>query len=492
MVHQEIMYSKMLIGNHFVDAKLSKHYSVMDPASGKSLVNIPEASKEDVDLAVEAARLAFRMDAPWRMMDASARGRLLLHLVDLLKRDMDILSKLEAMDTGKPLGDAILDVKHAIDVFQYFAGYSDKIHGKVIPVDGLDVMSHVRRMPIGVVAQILSYDYPIDMLAWKAAPALAAGNVLIIKPSYKNPLTALHIAGLVVEAGFPDGVVNVLSGHGDVVGQALALHDHIDHVVFVGKSEIGKLVMESAARSNLKKVSLQLSGKSPLIVLKDFDVKLAVRIAHRAVFDNLGQNPSAAGRIYVHEDIHDEFVRLSVELARKSKIGNPFETNVHHGPLVDEKALRRVLNYIEMGKKEGAKLEYGGNRIGSIGYFIEPAIFTNVLDNMLIAKEDLSGPVQVILKFKNFDEVIERANASKYGLAAGILSYNIDHALVFAKRMRHGSIWINSWGLFAPQLPYGGLKMSGLSRDLGYDSLNEYLVNKSISLRLIQPQLEKM
>lgn len=489
MASQEIKYAKLFISNRFVDSRAGKHYQVINPANGKALVNIPDANKDDVDLAVESALMAFRVDAPFRVMDASERGKLLFRLVELLKRDMNILANLEALDAGKPLGNAMLNVKYAIDVFHYFAGYSDKIHGKTIPVDGEDLMSLTRKIPIGVVAQILSYDYPIDMLAWKAAPALAAGNVLIIKPSYKNPLSALHFAALTKEAGFPDGVINVLTGHGEVVGQALALHNDIDLISFVGKSEIGKLVMESAARSNLKKVSLHLSGNSPLIILKDFDIQLAVEIAHRAVFENQGQSTSSAGRIYVHEDIHDEFVKRSVELARKRVVGNPFDSNVRQGPLVDEKLLNRVLNYIDLGKKEGAKLEYGGNRVNIPGYFIEPAVFSNVKDEMQIAREKIYGPVQVILKFKSLDEVIERAQKSKYRMAAGILTYNIDNALLFSKIMRYGSVWINTWEALAPQTPFGGLKQSGHGRDLGYEAMLNYLETKTVSMRLIHSQL---
>lgn len=374
----------------------------------------------------------------------------------------------------------------------YNKGYSDKIHGKTIPADGSDLMALTRKIPVGVVAQILSYDYPIDMLAWKAAPALAAGNVLIIKPSYKSPLSALHLAALSKEAGFPDGVINIITGHGDVVGQALALHNDIAHISFVGKSEIGKLVMESAARSNLKKVSLHLSGNSPLIILKDFDIQLAAEIAHRAAFENQGQSPSSAGRIYVHEDIHDEFVKRSVELARRRVVGNPFDSNVRQGPLVDEKLLKRVLNYIDLGKKEGAKLEYGGNRVNNAGYFIEPAVFSHVKDDMQIAKEAIYGPIQVILKFKSLDEVIERANKSVYRMAAGILTYNIDKALIFAKLMRHGSVWINTWDAIAPQIPFGGRMQSGHGRDLGYEAMLNYLEDKTVSMRLIQSQLNKL
>lgn len=490
--NQEIKFNKLFINNRFVDSKAGKTYPVINPANGKVLTNVVEANRDDVDLAVQAARLAFRDDAPWRIMDHSRRGKHLLRLVDLLKRDRNILANLETLDTGKPLEDALLNVKYAIDVLRYYAGYADKIHGKTIPVDGQDLITQTRRVPLGVVAQILSHDYPIDMLAWKAAPALAAGNVLIIKPSYKNPLTALYFAALTMEAGFPEGVVNVLTGHGDVVGQALALHEKIAHISLIGKTETGKLVMESAAKSNLKKVSLHLSGNSPLVIDKDFDLRLAVEIAHRATFENQGQSPSQSGRIYVHEDIHDEFVKKSIELARQRVIGNPFEANVRHGPLVDEKMLLRVMNIIEAGKKEGAKLEYGGKRIGNAGFYLEPTILSNVRDEMRIAKEQIYGPVQVILKYKSLDEVIVRANKSKYGMAAGILTLNIDHALMFAKRMKHGTTWINTWDAITPQTPFGGFRQSGNDKDLGYAALNSYLQTKTVAMRLVVSQMQRL
>jgi len=490
--NQEIKFTKLFIDNHFVESKSSKHYQVINPATGKVLANIAEGTRDDVELAVQAAKRAFKMDQPWRVMDASDRGKLLLRLVELMRRDLNILANIETLDTGKPLRDALSSVKHSIDVFHYFAGYTDKIHGKTIPVDGVDLMTQTRKIPMGVVAHILSYDYPIDSLAYKAAPALAAGNVVIIKPSYKTPLTALHFAALAMEAGFPAGVINVVPGRGAEVGQALALHEKIAYIGLSGKTDTGKLVMESAAKSNLKKVSLSLSANNPLVVFRDIDLKLAVDIAHRAAFDNQGQSAAHSGRVYVQEDIHDEFVKRSVELARQRVIGNPFDTNVRHGPLVDEKALGRVISLIESAKKEGAKLENGGNRVGSSGFYLEPAILSNVRDDMKIASEEIRGPVLIILKFKSLEEVIKRANKSKYRMAAGILTANIDNALMFSKYMRHGSTWINTWDAVTPQTPFGGFRQSGRSKDLGYEALYAYLETKTVSMRLIHSQLQRI
>lgn len=490
--NQEIKYTKLFIGNKFVDSKTGKTYPSVNPATAKTLGNIAEADKADVDLAVQAANYAFKMDAPWRMMDASQRGELMFRLVELIQRDMNVLANLETLDTGKPLADSLLDIKHVIDVFRYFAGYADKIHGRTVPVDGQDLMSIIRKEPIGVVAQILSYDFPMVMLAWKVAPALAAGNTLVIKPSFKTPLTALYFAALTMEAELPQGVINVLTGHGEIVGQALANHMDVMHIAFTGRTETGKLIMEYASKSNLKKVSLQLSGNSPLVVLKDFDMKLAVEIAHRAIFVNQGQSTSASGRIYVQEEIYDDFVKRSVELARKRVVGNPFDSNVRQGPLVDEKLMTRVMNYVAAGTKQGAKLEFGGKRIGTTGFFIEPTIFSNVKDDMQIAQEEIFGPVQLLLKFKTLEEVIERANNSKFGVAAGILTYNIDNALWFAKYMRAGSMWVNTWDAITPQAPFGGFKQSGHGRDLGYEAMLTYLETKTISMRMVYQQLKNL
>lgn len=490
--NQEIKFTKLYINNHFVEAKSGKQYQVINPASGKVLANVAEGNQDDVELAVQAAKHAFQLDQPWRQMDASDRGKIMFRLVELMRRDQNILANIETLDTGKPLRDALLSVKHSIDVFHYYAGYSDKIHGKTIPVDGSDLITQTRKVPVGVVAQILSFDYPLDMLAWKAAPALAAGNVLIIKPSYKNPLSALYVAALVMEAGFPSGVVNIVPGHGAVVGQALALHDSISQVAFVGKTETGKLVMESAAKSNLKKASLNLSANNPLVVHKDIDIKLALDIVHHAAFENQGQSPAHSGRVYVQEEIYDEFVKRSVDLARQRVIGNPFELNVQHGPLADEKQFNHVVQLIESSKKGGAKLEFGGNRIGNSGYYLEPTVLSNVRDDMEIAVQEIYGPVLVLLKFKSLDEVILRANKSKHRMAAGILTSNIDNALIFTKYMKHGSHWINTWDAITPQTPFGGSKLSGSGRDLGYEAVGDYLETKTISTRLMQSQLQRL
>lgn len=303
-----------------------------------------------------------------------------------------------------------------------------------------------------------------------------------MKPSSRTPLTALHIAALTAEIGFPEGVLNVIPGRGQTVGQALVTHRDIKHISFNGTSETGKFVMENAAKSNLKKIALHLSGNNPVVILKDACPVEAAQIAHRAVFANQGQSPSAGGRIYVQEEIYDEFVKHAVELARQRKVGNPFEDGVRHGPLIDEKLFTRVLNYIETAKKDGAKLECGGKRVGNTGFFVEPTVFTNVTDEMKIAQDEIYGPVQVILKFKTLEELVKRANRSFSGLSAGIVTRNIDHTTYLARCLNVGNIWVNTYNQFIPQVSFGGRKESGFGRSLGYGGLKQFLVTKTISV----------
>ncbi|GAB0091991.1 aldehyde dehydrogenase, mitochondrial [Sergentomyia squamirostris] len=480
---QEIVYTKLFINNEFVDAKSGKTFPTVNPANCKKLADIAEADKADIDAAVEAATKAFSRNSEWRNLDASARGRLLNKLADLIERDINTLANLESLDNGKPFGDSVFDINCAIDTFRYYAGWADKIHGNTIPADGSS-LTLTRKEPVGVVGQIIPWNYPILMLAWKWGPAIAAGCTVVLKPAEQTPLTALHCAALTKEAGFPAGVINVVPGYGPTAGQAIAAHPNIHKVAFTGSVIIGKLVMEAAAKSNLKKVSLELGGKSPLVVLDDCNLDEAVEIAHNAIFANHGQNCCAGSRTFVQEGIYDEFIKRSIELVKKRKLDDPFTADVIQGPQVNDNIFNRILNYIEAGKKEGAKLEFGGKRWGSEGYFIEPTIFSGVTDTMTIAKEEIFGPVQSIFKFKTLDEVIERANNTTYGLASGIITNNLNNALVFAQAVSAGSVWVNCYDAVVPQAPFGGCKQSGSGRELGEDGLEPYLETKTISIKL--------
>ncbi|KAI4459488.1 aldehyde dehydrogenase-related [Holotrichia oblita] len=421
---------------------------------------------EDVDIAVAAAKAAFKRGSEWRKLDASARGLLLLKLANLIQRDVDYLSKLESLDNGKTVADSVFDIGCAVDTFRYYAGIADKSCGRTIPADA-GLFSMTRREPVGVVGQIIPWNYPILMLAWKWAPALAAGCTVVLKPAELTPLTALAVAALAKEAGFPKGVVNVVPGYGPVAGQALTLHNDIDKIAFTGSTVVGRLILEGAAKSNIKRISLELGGKSPLVVMNDANIDEAVEIAHNAIFANHGQNCCAA-----------------TQMAQKRKVGDPFDETTQQGPQIGEIHFNKVLRLVNTGVKEGAKLQTGGSRIGKEGYFIEPTVFSDVSDDMTIAKEEIFGPVQTILKFNTLDEVIERANNTTYGLAAGIVTQNINDALVFSQAVQAGSVWVNCYDAVVPQAPFGGYKQSGIGRELGEEAMKEYLEVKTISIKL--------
>lgn len=483
MRNPEIKYTKIFINNEWHDSVTGKTFPVYNPCTGEKLCMVQESDKEDVDKAVKSAREAFKLGSVWRTMDASARGLLLNKFADLLERDIDYLSSLETLNNGKPINESKFDLEVSISVFRYYAGWCDKIHGKTIPADG-NVFSFTRMEPIGVCGQIIPWNYPVLMLSWKFGPALATGNTVILKPAEQTPLTALYCAHLFKEAGFPPGVINILPGFGPTAGGNIAKHPDIDKVAFTGSTEVGKLIQQAAGLNNIKRVSLELGGKSPLVVFADADVNEAVKIAHEAVFANMGQCCCAGTRTFVHEDIYDEFVKKSTELALNRIVGNPFDEKTQQGPQVDQEQFDKILNLIESGKKEGAKLECGGNRIGQKGFFIQPTVFSNVQDSMRIAREEIFGPVQQILKFKTMEEVLERANASHYGLGSGIITKNIDNALTFAQGVQAGSVWVNCYDATTCQTPFGGFKMSGFGRELGEDGLKEYVEIKTITVQI--------
>ncbi|XP_014219210.1 aldehyde dehydrogenase X, mitochondrial isoform X2 [Copidosoma floridanum] len=478
-----IKYTKLFIDNEFVDSISGKKFPTINPATGTVITEVSEADKADVDLAVKAARKAFKRDAPWRMMDASKRAKLMHKLADLMLRDIDYLAALETLDNGKTYNSSKGDIMASIEVLRYYAGWCDKIHGATIPTSN-GLFSMTRKEPVGVVGQIIPWNYPIMMLAWKWGPAMATGCTIVLKPAEQTPLTALYIGSLVKEAGFPPGVVNIVTGYG-MTGAAISEHLDVNKVAFTGSTEVGHLIMQASGKSNLKRVSLELGGKSPLIVMDDVDVKKAAEIAHNALFGNHGQCCCAGSRTFVHAKIYDEFLKEAKKLAENRKVGDPFMKDTMQGPQVDEEMFNKIMGLIESGKKEGATCVTGGKRVGTTGYFIAPTIFADVLDDMRIAKEEIFGPVQSIIKFNTLEEVIERANNTIYGLAAGIITKDIDMALAFSKAIEAGSVWINGYDLITPQTPFGGFKQSGIGRELGEEGLHEYLEMKTISVRTI-------
>ncbi|XP_037051486.1 retinal dehydrogenase 1-like [Bradysia coprophila] len=481
--NQEIKYTKLFINNEFVDSVSKKTFAVQNPATEKIVTQIAEGDKADVDLAVEAARKAFCRGSEWRNTDPTARGTLLNNLAALVDRDSDTIANLTVLESGKAFPVAKMENTRFSQILRYYAGFVDKYCGKTIPVDG-SVFTYTRKEPIGVVGLILPWNFPVIMLAYKWAPAIAAGCTIVTKPAEQTPMSALYIAALSKEAGFPDGVLNVVNGFGPTVGHSIVSHMDVRKVAFTGSTEIGRLIMKTAADSNLKKVSLELGGKSPLVICDDVDLDEAVPLAQNAIFMNHGQVCFAASRTYVQEGIYDEFVKRSATLALSRKVGDPFAPDTSQGPQIDEESIKKILTFVESGKQSGAKLEAGGKRIGTVGHFMEPTVFSNVTDDMTIAKHEIFGPVQCILKFKTIDEVIERANRTNYGLMAGILTKNIDTAFTFANAVEAGTVWVNCYNAGAVGAPFGGYKESGIGRELGEEGLNLYLETKTVGIKL--------
>ncbi|XP_055755610.1 retinal dehydrogenase 2-like [Salvelinus fontinalis] len=480
----EIKYTKIFINNEWQDSVSGKTFPVYNPASGEQICEVQEAEKADVDKAVQAARLAFTLGSVWRRMDASERGRLLAKLADLVERDSAYLATIESMDSGKPfLPTLFVDLQGTIKTLRYYAGYADKIHGTSIPMDG-DYLTFTRHEPIGVCGQIIPWNFPLMMTAWKLGPALACGNTVVLKPAEQTPLTCLYIGSLVKEAGFPPGVVNILPGFGPTAGAAIASHMGIDKVAFTGSTEVGKLIQEAAGKSNLKRVTLELGGKNPNIIFADADLDLAVEQAHQGVFFNAGQCCTAGSRIFVEEPIYEEFVRRSVERAKRRTVGSPFDPTTEQGPQISQEQQSRVLEFIRSGISEGARLECGGKALGLKGFFIEPTVFSDVKDDMRIAKEEIFGPVQQIMKFKTIDEVIERANNTEYGLVAAVFTSDITKAMTISTAMQAGTVWINCFNALSTQCPFGGYKMSGNGRELGDCGLKEYSEVKTITIKI--------
>lgn len=478
-----VLYSGIFINNEWHKSQSGNTFPTINPTTEEIIADVQEGNAADIDKAVEAARKAFRLGSPWRTMDASKRGLLLNRLADLMERDHNYLSSLETLDNGKPFSAAYaFDIPASIATLRYYAGYADKNHGRVIPMDG-KFFAYTRHEPVGVCGQIIPWNFPLLMMAWKIAPALATGNCVVLKPAEQTPLTALYVAQLTKEAGFPDGVVNVVPGFGKT-GAALVEHQDVDKVAFTGSTEVGRLVKEGAAKSNLKRTTLELGGKSPNIILKDADFDHAVETAHFGLFFNMGQCCCAGSRTFVESSIYDEFVERSAARAKARTVGNPFDLKVEQGPQVDNEQLEKILCMIDSGKAEGAKLLYGGSRIGEKGYFVEPTVFADVKDDMKIAREEIFGPVQQILRFNDLDEVIERANKTDYGLAAAVFTKDIDKANHLVQGLRAGTVWVNTYNNLAPQVPFGGYKMSGHGRELGEYGLEAYTEVKSVIVKI--------
>jgi aldehyde dehydrogenase (NAD+) len=481
-VHAAPSVTKLLINNRWVPSESGKTFATINPSTGEEICQVAEADAADVDKAVKAARAAF--EGPWRKMRASERGRLLYRLADLIEANADELARLETLDNGKPLSIAkAVDVAKTVACYRYFAGWADKVQGKTIPIDG-DFFCYTRHEPIGVVGQIIPWNYPMLMQSWKLAPALATGNTVVMKPAEQTPLSALRIGELLLEAGYPEGVVNILPGFGPTAGAALARHMDVDKVAFTGSTEVGRLIMTAAAQSNLKRVTLELGGKSPNIIFADTDLDAAVEGAHMGIFVNQGQSCCAGSRVFVEEKIYQQFVEKSVARAAKRRVGDPLDPGTDQGPQVDQSQFDRIMGYIESGRTQGATLACGGERVGNRGYFIRPAVFADVHDDMKIAQEEIFGPVMSVMSFKDMDEVIARANKTDYGLAAGVWTSDIKKAHAVANGVRAGTVWVNCYHVLDARAPFGGFKQSGMGRELGEYALHEYTEVKTVTVKL--------
>ncbi|XP_074570875.1 aldehyde dehydrogenase family 2 member C4-like [Curcuma longa] len=478
-LHDQIKFTKLFINGQFVDSVSGKTFKTYDPRTGEAIADVAEGDVADVDLAVKAAREAFD-HGRWPRITAHERGRLMNKFADLVEQHADELAVLDSLDAGKLLSSGkAIDLPHCIHILRYYAGAADKIHGETLKLGG-EYQGYTLQEPIGVVGHIVPWNFPSTMFFLKVSPALAAGCTMVVKPAEQTPLSALYYAHLAKQAGIPDGVINVVNGFGATAGAALSSHMDVDKISFTGSTETGRKVMEAAAKSNLKTVSLELGGKSPLIIFDDADVDMAVALARVASFFNKGEICVAGSRVYVQEGIYDEFVEKAAEAAKSWKTGDPFDPTVQQGPQIDERQFEKVLRYIELGKQEGATLVAGGKPCGEKGFYIEPTIFTDVKEDMKIFQDEIFGPVMSLMKFKTIEEVIDKANATKYGLAAGIVTRDLNIANRVSRSVRAGTIWINCYFAFDPGCPFGGFKMSGFGRDLGIHAVEKYMQVKSV------------
>lgn len=478
----EIRHTELFIGGHWVPASDGKMFATINPATEEVLAEVAWASEEDVDRAVRAARDAFEK-GPWSRMDARDRGRLLYRLADLIEKESEELALLETLDNGKPIRDARgFDLPATIETFRYYAGWADKIHGQTIPIRG-NYFTYTRREAVGVAGQIIPWNFPMLMVAWKWGPSLAAGCTVVLKPAEQTPLTALRLAQLAQEAGFPDGVINVVPGDGPTTGAALVRHPGVDKIAFTGENRTAQIIMREAA-TTLKRLTCELGGKSPNIVFADADLDAALAGTHLGLYFNQGQCCCAGSRVFVEDRVYDEMVERLAERNRTCKVGDPFDQQTEQGPQVDQAQFDKIMHYISVGHEEGAHCLSGGRRVGERGYFIEPTLFAEVTDDMAIAREEIFGPVLSVLRFSDLDDVIRRANNSPYGLAAAVWTRDIQKAHYVANKMRAGTVWINCYDVLDPAAPFGGFKTSGFGRELGEEGLKAYTESKTVTVSL--------
>jgi len=477
VIHQ----TRLLINNEWVDPVEGGTFETYNPATGEVIAEVAAGNAADIDRAVKAARRALE-SGPWSTMNAADRGRLLYELAGLVERNAEELAALESLNGGKTIGDARGDLQWVANTLRYYAGWADKIEGRTIPVRG-DFLSYTLRQPVGVVGQIIPWNFPLLMLAWKWGPALSCGNTVVMKPAEQTPLSALRMGELAIEAGFPAGVINLINGFGETAGAALVAHPDVDKIAFTGHVDTAKIIQRQAAET-LKRATFELGGKSPNVIFADADLDDAVTGAFHAIYFHGGQCCTAGSRLFVEQKVHDVFVERLVDKARARRLGDPLDPSTEQGPQVSREQMDKILHYVDLGKTQGAKLLTGGDRVGDRGFFVEPTIFDDVKDHMAIARDEIFGPVVSVLPFQKVEEVIERANNTSYGLAAAIWTKDIDKAHLFARKVKAGTVWVNCYNVVDANTPFGGFKMSGQGRENGEAALEHYTELKTVTVKL--------
>jgi aldehyde dehydrogenase (NAD+) len=474
--------TKLLIDGKWRDSVSGKTFETMNPATEEVIANVAEGDAADIDLAVKAARKAFD-SGPWRKTDARDRGRLLYKLADLIEKNLEDLAQLESLDNGKPLNESrAADLPLVIDCLRYYAGWADKIHGQTVPIRG-NFFCYTKREPVGVAGQIIPWNFPMLMVAWKWGPALAAGCTVVLKPAEQTPLSALRLGELALEAGFPAGVINIVNGFGETAGASLVAHPGVDKIAFTGEGKTAQIIAKNAA-DTIKRITFELGGKSPNIIFADADLDAALNGAILGLYLNQGQCCCAGSRLFVQDSVYDNFVSKLGDKVKARKLGDPFDPATEQGPQVDKAQFDKIMSYIAKGKAQGARCVAGGERFGDKGFFIQPTVFADVKDDMAIATDEIFGPVLSVIKFKSVDEVITRANTTDYGLAAAVWTRDIGKAHAIADRVRAGTVWVNCYDVFDAAAPFGGFKRSGIGRELGEKGLDNYTETKTVTIAL--------